>query len=589
MVEVVEDTALDPGVREWLLSYVDEEWKEVGLPRIRRWLESIKDGLLEGFARNVLSRGHYGGAQAWTLRIPAVRKAAEDEDGGQYAVWQLVESLMTCPAEQDLSVAIEVLAAHPTRQDVHAAFRQWRGTLPEDSAGRQVLEAVIRKASGAEGPLLQEIWEAAHKKVAPTARMRAVWGDWAANAANEEVRLAATRGLARASGLSAEEIVQYLPGPDSPAPLRDAFFGALAGNQELGELEWNREGLRALLASLDQAGPSTSTREVWAGWPNSGAAGRQYSGRWGLSPQPAGAVFATLVREPSILRMLQAEALEYPTNVPVTFFRVVHPRLLADASVSEAALATAVARWPEHDKVGRIALLEHLRGGIVPKSQEKLVLRVVRNALPRLRGAPISPEFRYRLLKFLEPSLELSDAKALFDLSDPKQALLIVDHAEQFGATPAVFEACSSLLSKEAPEGSLQAFYRAFHSALWPGGPLSPFAPTFINAALAHGGDTEGEKGVEVLGMRLTTEDEALWLRALSHEHAAVRKQAASWLGRVYNRKLIGALVERMDDANPDVRDAVMSSLAAIEKVEERKARWRERAKDWVKEPATDK
>ena len=594
MIDVAEDTTASKSIREWLLGdYIDAEWKELGLPRLRKWLDASSDELLQIHARNVLSDAHFGGPQAWKLRMPAMRSTSEQEDKGREAVAELVWSLASCPADQDLSPAIEALRAHPEKRHVVDATKRARYHLTGEKAITRVVESLIRTSKGVEAVSLASLWEEAHKKRKPTARMRAVWGDWASSAVHPDIRVLGTRGLARAGGLSADEIVRYMPGPKAPTKVRDEFFNALARNLKLAELDWDREKLRALLRAIDPGplhlGAVTGKphSSVWPGWPQMGVSGRQYEGRWYLKPQSAGAVFATLVQSPAILTMLQAEALENPGAVPVTFFQVVHPRLLAAAPVAAKDIQAALARWPKQKEADRLALLEHVRpGGMVPVVQHGEVISAIRGALPNLRGIGLGPAFRHRLFDLMATHLKLEDVQAMYDLSDPRYAMLTRGLVRRMPRTPALYEAYSSLLSGDAPGDGLHSFWDIFKTALAPGGDLSDLAPGFMRHALRHGGDTEGRFAVQLLEQRLTTDDESLWLMALGHKQASVREEAAGWVGRVYNRRMIAALVERMDDPNPDVRDAVMASLAAIEKVEEQKARWREKAKDWVKEPA---
>ena len=85
--------------------------------------------------------------------------------------------------------------------------------------------------------------------------------------------------------------------------------------------------------------------------------------------------------------------------------------------------------------------------------------------------------------------------------------------------------------------------------------------------------------GMQFLLKRSAPEDGDLWAAALRDTSVEVRTLAAKSMERVPTPTTIKALVAALDDPHPDVRAAALGSLDAIQKMEDLKARWREKVR----------
>ena len=96
---------------------------------------------------------------------------------------------------------------------------------------------------------------------------------------------------------------------------------------------------------------------------------------------------------------------------------------------------------------------------------------------------------------------------------------------------------------------------------------------------LAHQHPLVRLRGVRLLHTRSAPEDSDLWIQALRDPSVDVRTLAAQSMERVPTPATIKALVAALDDPHPDVRSAALGSLDAIQKLEDLKARWRDKVK----------
>ena len=172
--------------------------------------------------------------------------------------------------------------------------------------------------------------------------------------------------------------------------------------------------------------------------------------------------------------------------------------------------------------------------------------------------------------------LTLDDLRAVYDLTTPKGTDDAVLLAFRKGpqnppeSTPELFEALKLGLRPDGNDWIARALFKAFQHEPKVQRPL-------VEALLAHQVDSVQESAIEILAARESTDDLALWLKALALPSVDVRARAAAGLGRIAHPDATKALVAALDDPNSRVRDAAIASLEAIQKVEDLKRTWREK------------
>lgn len=229
-------------------------------------------------------------------------------------------------------------------------------------------------------------------------------------------------------------------------------------------------------------------------------------------------------------------------------------------------------RWPTWTKEQRGAALEALTS-LQPQQDEELAafLRT------RLAARPweFDPDYRGVVLTML-PSIDLALLAACYDLSVPAEADQAVGWLTRAPHTPSL-------------QGSPDAF-RALRVAFRPDGPWADQASRVFERfdelkrplaelLLAHQDGNTREHAVTLLNQRSSPDDADLWARALHDPHVDVRVMAAKGIERVPTPATLKALVAALDDPHPDVRAAALASLDAIQRMEDLKARWKEKLK----------
>jgi hypothetical protein len=196
------------------------------------------------------------------------------------------------------------------------------------------------------------------------------------------------------------------------------------------------------------------------------------------------------------------------------------------------------------------------------------------------RPSEVPADARLSLLSKLG-TLTAEDLRAAYDLSNPAEVdeatrWLVVSQEDRrrLELTPEVFEALRLAVRPDSPEPVIIAMATAFAA-------IPAVQPALAAALLGHQSAwAHGFVVPNVLLPRSSPEDETLWIKALQDpRHVGTRLSAASGMERVPTDGVKRALVQALDDPSPDVRAAALASLEAIQKLEDQKARWRERVK----------
>jgi hypothetical protein len=240
-------------------------------------------------------------------------------------------------------------------------------------------------------------------------------------------------------------------------------------------------------------------------------------------------------------------------------------------------------RWKDWDLAQREAavnLADHLGPRLAADDDFAVWIRSVFRAKAAER-APTDDarEARRRIHGILlgwlpEPTLE--DVRAVYDLSDPEQAM----QAAMLRRLPRRLEMYRAVsAAAHVPDaGAREAFW-----ARWDGS--SEAVPEDVLHAVARGmlGDPDPgarEKAVGMLRNFRDADDLPLLVKALKDPNAGVRRTAALALAEVYDRSAILALAAAVDDPDPLVRAAVLQTLETIKKAEDLKDYWRKFAEE---------
>jgi hypothetical protein len=235
-------------------------------------------------------------------------------------------------------------------------------------------------------------------------------------------------------------------------------------------------------------------------------------------------------------------------------------------------------RWTPEQRVAGAAVLDVLGDpkdvGMHKDAQMTEFLR------QELRSSPpaVPPEVRGQLVGFLE-TVELADIQDAYDLTksdDLREVVKLIlpegSRSARMKPTLEVFEAMRAGLRPEMYDGIVTGMASAFRH-------IPSVQRKLAAALLAHPMETVAGHAFEILLDRSSPEDEDLWIKALGNADKDVRARAASGMERLPTENVKRALVKALDDPHPDVRAAVLTSLDAIQKHEDLKARWRERVK----------
>jgi hypothetical protein len=267
--------------------------------------------------------------------------------------------------------------------------------------------------------------------------------------------------------------------------------------------------------------------------------------------------------------------LEQPERFPRAFLSTQRhnlPKLLANSGHLPALRRAFRERWAAASAAQREGLLAGL-GVLDPRADAELLdfLRGELSAQPRRIPATWRYSVIARLLK-----LTVADIRAFYDLTQPEEVdeaaswVTRTQDAPTLEATPEAFEALRLAFRPDGPQAQpLTAHFARFESIQRP----------LLEALLAHGDAGARHEGVRLLITRSSPTDADLWVKALTDPQVAIRSSAAQELKRVPTAVTIKALVGALDDPHPDVRAAALASLESIQKMEELKARWREKVK----------
>jgi hypothetical protein len=226
-------------------------------------------------------------------------------------------------------------------------------------------------------------------------------------------------------------------------------------------------------------------------------------------------------------------------------------------------------RWPTWTKEQRGAALEALVS-LQPQKDDEMTafLRA------RLAARPLEFDLGYRnaVLSML-PGIDLALLASCYDLSQPAdadEASWRLSTAPKLEPTPEAFEALRLVFRPDGRQALYAAgAFDAQDSLLRP----------LTDLLLAHDDTNARSRAMTYLMRRSSPEDAPLWTKALADPHVNVRVMAAKGIERVPTPVTLKALVAALDDPHPDVRAAALASLDAIQKMEDLKARWKERVR----------
>ncbi len=170
-----------------------------------------------------------------------------------------------------------------------------------------------------------------------------------------------------------------------------------------------------------------------------------------------------------------------------------------------------------------------------------------------------------------EGTFSLDDIRAAFDLDDPEQALDAgLTLYGSYPDTHEMYEALSAAL-RAADDDQRFRYVSLWLSAVKPELTRRAAVDLFDDPKVEH-----RKAALAKLSTVRTAADTDLFAKALADESPLVRKEAAKHLARQWNQKAVRALVRALDDPDPSVRDEVLATLTAIQKIEEQKQFWRE-------------
>lgn len=290
-------------------------------------------------------------------------------------------------------------------------------------------------------------------------------------------------------------------------------------------------------------------------------------------------ILAENSKGPNRASALVREWLREPKRTPSILLALAPPLLwphLSESGSVPALRTEFFERWRAGDVEDRASLLQGLN--VLGMEREPNVTDDELQAFWReqLRARPhaVPPDWRPYVMHQLK-TLTLDDLRSVYDLSDPAQAdevsqLVGGSGGPRVPPSRDVFEALRLALRPDGPHA------RELAAALHP---VPGLDEELVPLLLASNDKATRHLALDMLRERSSPEDQEHWLRALGDAAPSVRITAAKWIERVPTPATQKALVAALDDPHPDVRAAALESLDAIQKMEDLKARWREKVR----------
>lgn len=433
---------------------------------------------------------------------------------------------------------------------------------------RRVLAAALARATGGHVyRAVQNWWAVAGDHPLDGEDPVAVMLHLAGACAEKEGRLTALQIAAWHIRKDVGRLLALTEEPAQRAQRARTLFEGLALNQALVSLGWDADTLAKLVAAASVEGLTLLSHSGFQSMNWSGRGLTLYTSSHYAQASVA-TVMALLVRDDAVRATWLQAAAAHPERFNPWPWEVLENGW-ASAPVHRAQvvglLADAWKRWTPEQRVAGLDVFLQARL-LDPKAPE--VQALLRRFLAT-EGNP--PAAREKLLGWID-SLTLADVRRSFDLQKPEQVDAAVSLLARLPKTEEVLDAYAVALRPDGP--GYQALYNRFQAA------AAPVVRKLISLLLAHRAHRANVLATNLLTQRDDAGDLPIWIQALSHRDAEVRRRAATVLGRLYDQDAIRALAHAVDDPDPDVRDAAIASLQRIEKTEALKKRWRAYAKE---------
>lgn len=556
--EIAVDAAAESGLRESVLTRL-VSLGGLGTQEAGRWLAQ-GDPLLRVTALNALTQVGSGPDSLLALRR-SLEAARAWPDAFRWRIAAGVfAGLDRLPADEPLSVLagdLVALIANSGGQGPSGPF----GAGAQTPRQRDVLAHMVdRSTDGRLANTLLGNWIGPRVFTAPELERLA---GWVRGAPLEEVRASAVHALATTAGDAQRRAVALAAEADLSADTRwklcDLLLRSAGSMSILSDPAQRRALLTAARRAEDQAGYGSLS----------------------------GALINIAERSATLRHDLALDFLADPAAFPRALLLVeasplgsvaggLQPGALrawaAELTTLTGAWAKAWAStaWSAAQRDAAIAGLPAL------SPQNDPALRPVLHAALRDASNGISAASRTTLLRLIAP-LTLDDVRAVFDFATPEGSDAAV--AMMWGnglpePTPSVelLDALHLSLRPQAPSPVIRQLVHA-HAG------LLEAQPRLVEAQLNHRDPAVQSNGVAALVGRESSDDLPLWLKALALPDPAVRVLVAKGLGRLTHPEATKALVRALDDPSSQVRDAAIESLEAIQRIEELKARWREKVR----------
>lgn len=558
--EIAVDPAAESGLRESVLPRL-VTLGGLGTQEAGRWLAQ-GDPLLRVTALNALTQVGSGPDSMLALRRSLEAARAWPDALRWRIATGVFAGLDRLPADEPLSALADdlvALIANSGGQGPSGSF----GAGAQTPRQRDVLAHMVdRSTDGRLANTLLSFWIGPRVFTAPDLERLA---GWVRAAPLEEVRVSAAYALATTAGDAQRRAVALAAEADLSADTRwrlcDLLLRSAASVSILSDPQQRRALLTAARRAEDQAGYGSLS----------------------------GALINIVERSATLRHDLALDFLVDPEAFPRSLLLgEASPRVLGSVAGGlqpgalrawAAELATLTGAWAKAwastswSAAQRDAAIAGLPA-LSPQSDP--ALRPVLRAALRDASNGISAASRTTLMRLIAP-LTLDDVRAVFDLATPEgsdAAVAMLWANDMPDPTPSVelLDALHLGLRPQAPSHVIRTLVHA-HAG------LPEAQPRLVEAQLNHRDSAVQSNGVAALIGRESSDDLPLWLKALALPDPAVRVLVAKGLGRLTHPEATKALVRALDDPSSQVRDAAIESLEAIQKIEELKARWREKVR----------